>query len=123
MHPDPALCSHAHAHLLHSLAAHAALEQALPGAPRRLLLVDVLDSLEPTIRRLARLNRVPPSALRWHAGYVTGGSTRLSKDEALSAAHNLRMYEKVWLTGPGSNQTSPALTLAQLFRQHLDRIR
>ena len=110
-----------------SLSASAALEQLLPGAPRHLLLVDVVSSLEPTVRRLGRLNALPADALNWHAGFVTSTS-ELSKAERAAAKANSRIYEDVWLTAPNraravGNATKPtaepmALTLSQLFRQH-----
>ena len=100
-----------------SFAAHAALQQGMPGAPSYLLQVDVLSSLEPIVRRLGALNSVPPSSLHWHTGYVTG-SSELSKNERQKAQLNVKVYEKVWLTGRGDNQTVPALSLAQLFRHH-----
>ena len=104
-----------------SFAANAALRQLLPQAERRLLLVDVVDALGPTIEHLAQINGVPKDALAFHSGYISG-SERLTPSQKRSAQYNQRIYKTVWATGRGHENRSSVdaapITLRQLFRRY-----
>ena len=80
----------------------------------RFLLVDVLDSLEGTIQKMAQLNGVlrPAQTMRFHAGYVSGhdSASRLGANESSSAMLNAQVYGDAWGTGPPRNASSAVST-------------
>ena len=58
------------------------MQQLVPGALHKYLLVDVLDSLREAVEGLAELNSVESGSLHFHAGYVTADGGALPVEAA-----------------------------------------
>mmetsp|Transcript_19699 Transcript_19699/g.45316 ORF Transcript_19699/g.45316 Transcript_19699/m.45316 type:complete len:346 (-) Transcript_19699:580-1617(-) len=99
-----------------SFTALAALRQKAPRAQYQMVLVDVLDTLEPVVARLATANNARGGSIHFHAGAVTD-SGNLSRAQQKNAQRNARTYAGVWKAAR-SNVSVTALTLDELLAQY-----
>ena len=106
-----------------TMAAHAALRQKLPaGFDHRYLLVDVLDTLSMPIHNLASLNKVDPSSLAFHVGFVVGAGQTLPHNGRAEAISQANAYSRLWGKGLGkSSRTEQLASKPADLRQLLDQ--
>lgn len=102
-----------------TLTAHRALMQLAPKAAYRYLCVDVVDSLGPALRRLARLNDMDATALSFHAGFVSPNDTATTAQSARGRLQ-LENYEADWAVGKAKNAEAAEKTvsLRTLFNRY-----
>ena len=100
-----------------SFTAQAALRQQAPEAQYVMLLVDVLDTLEPVVARLAADNNAQRGSIRFHAGAITD-SGNLSAAQRMDAERNARTYAGVWRTARPSETSVRAISLIELLERY-----
>jgi len=101
-----------------TLTAHRALVQRTgPVADHVYVLVDVLDSLAPTIGRLARLNGL--QHYHYHVGFVAPNDT-MTPFMLGRADDNMRIYGQDWGVGRAVNESAgrQPITMHALFRRY-----
>ena len=106
-----------------TFAAHKALQQLSPGAPRRYLMVDVVPSLAKAVKNLQVQNGVEAGISAFHVGYISWrDSTRGDgPGQKVDAKHLFRLYGDLWGLGSSARDEAAALktvTLSTLLKHY-----
>lgn len=104
-----------------TFAAHKALQQLLPGAPYRYLMVDVVPSLANAVKGLQVQNGVDVESSAFHVGYVSWRDSTKGDGpgQKVDGKHLVRLYGDLWGLGSSVRDEAAALktvTLSTLLK-------